>query len=47
MRLVTLGLQGAVELVGQVGGVKVDAAILGVGTRGDGGGVGGPHAGGE
>jgi len=41
-----LGLQGAVELVGQVGGGKVNAAILSIGTRGDGGGVGSPHAGG-
>ncbi|MNG93269.1 hypothetical protein D3C79_522270 [compost metagenome] len=42
-----LGLQGAVELVGQVGGGEMDAAILGVGARRDGGGVGGPHAGGR
>ena len=35
------------KLVGQVGGGEVDAAILGIGTRGDGGGVGGPHAGGR
>ena len=42
-----LGLEGAVKLVGQVGGGEVDAAILGIGTGGDGGGVGGPHAGGR
>ncbi len=42
-----LGFEGAVKLVGQVGGGEVDAAILGIGTRGDGGSVGGPHAGGR
>ncbi|CAJ1802285.1 hypothetical protein LMCDFJHI_01395 [Aeromonas salmonicida] len=40
-----LGFEGAVELVGQVGGGEVNPAILGIGTRGDGGGVGSPHAG--
>lgn len=42
-----VGLQGAVKLVGQVGGGEVNAAILGIGTGRDGGGVGGPHAGGR
>ena len=40
-------LQGAVKLVGQVGGGEVNAAILGIGTGRDGGGVGCPHAGGR
>jgi hypothetical protein len=38
------GFQRAVELRAQVGGCKMDAPIRCIGTRGDGGRVGGPHA---